>query len=195
MRSEFLTFGEFLWDCLPAGRHGGGAPFNVASQLAQLGRRVSLISAVGRDQSGDDLLQLAKSRGVNVSLVSRVAHLPTGTVSVTLDQQGNPSYEIFAPVAWDEITVTAEVLSQVKQGRALAFSSLGLRFPHNREQLGKLLAIPGPLKLFDANLRPPFAEPELVVSFARQSDILKFNEEELRAVTAWIEGKRSNPVI
>ena len=37
MNSEFYTFGEILWDCLPSGRHAGGAPFNVAAHLVQLG--------------------------------------------------------------------------------------------------------------------------------------------------------------
>ena len=49
MHTDFYAFGEILWDCLPSGRHAGGAPFNVAAHLAQLGASASLISSVGRD--------------------------------------------------------------------------------------------------------------------------------------------------
>ena len=41
MARDFYAFGEILWDCLPSGRHVGGAPFNVTAHLAQLGVSVS----------------------------------------------------------------------------------------------------------------------------------------------------------
>jgi fructokinase len=62
MNTEFYAFGEILWDCLPSGRHAGGAPFNVAAHLAQLGASVSLISAVGRDPLGDEILKVAEDK-------------------------------------------------------------------------------------------------------------------------------------
>jgi fructokinase len=81
MNTEFYTFGEILWDCLPSGRHAGGAPFNVASHIAQLGVSASLLSAVGQDSLGDEILEVAKQKGVNVEFVGRARiGLPTGTV-------------------------------------------------------------------------------------------------------------------
>src|SRR4249919_3276922 len=80
MNTEFYTFGEILWDCLPSGRHAGGAPFNVASHLAQLGVSVSLLSAVGQDPLGDEILEVAQNKRVNVQFVGRARiGLPTGT--------------------------------------------------------------------------------------------------------------------
>src|SRR5438876_1513055 len=81
MNTEFYTFGEILWDCLPSGRHAGGAPFNVAAHIAQLGVSVSLLSSVGQDALGDEILGVAKQKGVNVEFVDRARiGLPTGTV-------------------------------------------------------------------------------------------------------------------
>jgi fructokinase len=98
MNTEFFTFGEILWDCLPSGRHAGGAPFNVAAHLAQLGVSVSLISAVGQDSLGDEMLEVAKNKGVNVEFVGRVRiGLPTGTVIATVDATGNATYELVQP--------------------------------------------------------------------------------------------------
>ena len=41
-------FGEILWDILPTGRQPGGAPFNVAVHLHQLGLPVRFISRGGQ---------------------------------------------------------------------------------------------------------------------------------------------------
>src|SRR6202043_1217610 len=101
MNTEFFTFGEILWDCLPSGRHAGGAPFNVAAHLAQLGVSASLISSVGRDALGDEILKVAQDKKVDTKFVTRARiGLPTGTVLVTVDANGNATYELVHPVAW-----------------------------------------------------------------------------------------------
>ena len=87
MPAEFYAFGEILWDCLPSGKHAGGAPFNVAAHLAQIGVSSALISCVGRDPLGDEILEVAGHKRVNVEFVTRARiGLPTGTVLVTLDE-------------------------------------------------------------------------------------------------------------
>src|SRR5271165_2185932 len=125
MNTEFYTFGEILWDCLPSGRHAGGAPFNVAAHIAQLGVSVSLLSAVGQDSLGDEILDVAQDKGVNVNFVVRARiGLPTGTVLATVDALGNATYELVQPVAWDEIIVTDEALEGVAKAGAFVFGSL-----------------------------------------------------------------------
>src|ERR1700686_4537695 len=140
MNAEFFTFGEILWDCLPSGRHAGGAPFNVASHLAQLGVSVSLLSAVGQDPLGDEILEVAKNKGVNVEFVSRARiGLPTGTVIATVDALGNATYELVQPVAWDEIIVADEKTAAGAKGGAFFLGPLGSPSPYNLEQLDRLL--------------------------------------------------------
>jgi len=88
MNTEFYAFGEILWDCLPSGRHAGGAPFNVSAHLVQLGASASLISAVGQDSLGDEILKVAEEKGVNTQFVTRARiGLATGTVLVTVDDK------------------------------------------------------------------------------------------------------------
>jgi fructokinase len=77
-----------------------------------------------------------------------------------VDALGNATYELVQPTAWDEITLPPEALVAVAKADALIFGSLATRSPYNLEQLDRLLALKGPLKFFDANLRPPFADPE-----------------------------------
>lgn len=185
--TEFYAFGEILWDCLPSGRYAGGAPFNVAADLAQLGVSVSLISAVGRDLLGDEILQVAVDKHVNVDFVRRVrVGLSTGTVIATVDAKGNATYELVQPAAWDEITVPDDALGAAGESRALTFGSLAGRSLYNREQLDRLLAVQGPLKFFDVNLRPPFVDAQLIVDLAKRADVIKLNDGELGKLASWL---------
>ena len=197
MNTEFFTFGEILWDCLPSGRHAGGAPFNVAAHIAQLGVSVSLLSAVGQDPLGDEILEVAKNKGVNVEFVSRARiGLPTGTVIATVDALGNATYELVQPVAWDEIIVADQAIDAVAKAGAFIFGSLASRSPYNLEQLDRLLAVTGPLKFFDVNLRPPFADPKRIVELARRADVLKLNHDEVGQIASWLrtgEAKANPP--
>ena len=187
MNTDFYAFGEILWDCLPSGRHAGGAPFNVAAHLAQIGVSAALISCIGRDSLGDEILQVAKDKGVNTEFVTRARiGLATGTVLVTVDAKGNATYELVQPAAWDEIRVPADALEAVSKSRALIYGSLAGRSPYNLEQLARLLEVQGPLKFFDVNLRPPFADPPLVMELAKRAHVLKLNDGEVGQLAHWL---------
>lgn len=187
MSSEFFAFGEILWDCLPSGKHAGGAPFNVTAHLAQIGVSSALISSVGRDALGDEILAVAGHKRVNVDFVTRARiGLPTGTVRVTIDANGNATYELVHPVAWDEISVSAEALEAVSRARALVYGSLAGRSPYNLLQLEQLLQVKGPMKFFDVNLRPPFADPALVIRLGKRADVLKLNDGEVGQLASWV---------
>ncbi len=197
MNTEFYTFGEILWDCLPSGRHAGGAPFNVAAHLVQLGVSASLISAIGQDPLGDEILKVAQDKGVNTQFVTRARiGLATGTVLATVDACGNATYELVQPVAWDEIRVLPTTVEAVAQARGLIFGSLAGRSPYNLDQLNLLLAIEGPMKFFDVNLRPPFGQPELVMNLAKHADVIKLNDDEAGKLASWVrtgEAKLDTP--
>ena len=187
MQTDFYAFGEILWDCLPSGRHAGGAPFNVTAHLAQIGVSASLISCIGRDMLGDEILKVAQDKRVNTQFVARARiGLGTGTVLVTVDAKGNATYELVQPAAWDEISVPGEALEAVSKARALIYGSLAGRSPYNLEQLARLLEVEGPLKFFDVNLRPPFADPPLVMELAKRAHVLKLNDGEVGQLAHWL---------
>lgn len=187
MPAEFYAFGEILWDCLPSGKHAGGAPFNVAAHLAQIGVSSALISCVGQDSLGDEILQVARDKKVDVEFVTRArVGLATGTVLVTLDEDRNASYELVQPAAWDEIRVPDAALHAVGQARAFIYGSLAGRSPYNLTQIDRLLDLKGTIKFFDVNLRPPFADPPLVIELAKRADVLKLNDIEVGQLAHWI---------
>lgn len=194
--ADVYAFGEILWDFLPSGRHVGGAPFNVCAHLAQLGLRPALVSAVGRDDLGDEILKVAADKRVDTRFVVRAgADLPTGTVRAELDQNQNATYEILQPAAWDFIEVGPEARQAIGNGRALVYGSLAGRSPKNLTELETLLTTRGPIKLFDVNLRAPFDDPEIVLRLARRADVLKLNDEEMGLLSTFIQTGRAKPNI
>ena len=153
-----------------------------------------LLSAVGQDSLGDEILEVAQHKGVNVQFVGRARiGLPTGTVVATVDAMGNATYELVQPVAWDEIIVSAEAVEAVAKADALIFGSLASRSPYNLEQLDRLLALKGPLKFFDVNLRPPFTDPERIVELAAHADVIKLNHDEVGQIASWLRTGEATP--
>jgi fructokinase len=194
MAADFYAFGEIVWDCLPSGRHAGGAPFNVAAHLAQIGVSSALVSCVGRDPLGDELLAIARDKRVDVEFVTRArVGLETGIVLANLDEHGNGTYEVVQPTAWDEIRVSNEAVEAVGSARAFIFGSLAGRSPYNLQQVDRLLEVKGPMKFFDVNLRPPFVDPPLVMELAKRADVLKLNHDELGRLASWVHTGEATP--
>ena len=170
--------GELLWDMLPTGRQCGGAPANVVYHINQLGLPAFMISSVGNDADGDDLLAWLRTKNIDCRFVTRNS-LPTGRVTVTLDN-GIPSYEIHKPAAWDAIAVTPELLEACKSFKAFVFGSLSQRCKESEEAIKTVMsALPFDcLKVFDINLRQSFYTKEIISASLAASDILKLNDEE-----------------
>ncbi len=179
MRS-ILCFGEALWDCLPEGRFIGGAPLNVAFHLNQLGSMAYPVTAVGRDELGQELVTQLKHWSVDTRFVARHAALPTGTVTVQLDANRNAHYTINEGVAWDDIPVTPELLTVATEVDAIIYGTLAQRTARNRHQLSLLLEkAPGAFKVCDVNLRPPYDTAERVWELIREADLIKLNDTEI----------------
>ena len=173
-----FTFGEALWDCLPAGLFFGGAPINAAYHLTRRGARVAPITSVGRDFLGDEALRRMENTGLDLSWVYRDNEWPTGAVEVELDDQGSARYQFLTPVAWDRIVVTADLARAADKAEALIFGTLAQRSEQNHRELEKLLKKDHWLRVYDVNLRPPYDDPALVFSLAQYADLLKLNDDE-----------------
>jgi fructokinase len=180
MNLPVLCFGEVLWDFLPHGTFPGGAPFNVAYHLHRLGVSVCPISAVGRDDLGEQLILRLTQWGVSTAAITRHATLPTGRVSATLSPQGDAHYLIARDAAWDRITVGPDALKAAATSPALVFGSLALRSPANRTALKQLIAVQSAnaWRVFDVNLRAPHDDLALVREYAFLANVLKLNATE-----------------
>lgn len=171
--------GEALWDMLPEGKKIGGAPANFAYHAAQFGMDTMAVSALGDDDLGNEIAQKFAEKKLNV-LMPRVP-FPTGTVQVSLDAQGVPTYDIKEGVAWDNIPFTPELEEVARNCRAVCWGSLAQRNEVSRNTIHRFLdATPKDcLKIFDINLRQNFYNEELLLESFKRCDILKINDEEL----------------
>lgn len=101
-----VGLGELLWDLFPGGKQLGGAPANFAYMTSLLGDRAKIAGRVGRDALGTEAIRVLESLHLDTSQLQEDDLHPTGTVVVSLDSDGQPSYEITDRVAWDFLQPT-----------------------------------------------------------------------------------------
>jgi len=185
MKKIVVGMGEALFDCLPEGKKIGGAPANFAYHALQQGFDSRVVSAIGKDEDGDEILRIFREKNLQ-GIIERVP-FPTGTVQVTLDAAGVPQYEIKQGVAWDNIPWTLELGELAKQTDAVCFGSLAQRSEVSRNTILNFLdAMPTDdehLKIFDINLRQHFYSKEVLVESVKRCNVLKINDEELDLVS------------
>ncbi|MFA4047454.1 carbohydrate kinase [Prevotella sp. PCHR] len=181
MKDIIVGMGEALWDVLPEGKKIGGAPANFAYHISQFGLSSCVVSAVGDDLLGNEIIANFTSKGLN-SLIEKVPY-PTGTVQVEIDQAGVPQYEIKENVAWDNIPYTEQLEDIAKKTKAVCFGSLAQRNVVSRETINRFLDVMpkdnDPLIVFDINLRQGFYNKEILCNSMKRCNILKINDEEL----------------
>lgn len=181
---KVVGLGELLWDMLPDGKKLGGAPANFAYHISQFGLDGVAVSAIGNDGPGLEIVSVLDDKEVN-SLLS-VVDFPTGTVQVTLDSEGIPSYEIKTGVAWDNIPFTPEMQRLASETTAVCFGSLAQRNSVSRATINAFLdSMPegdGVYKVFDINLRQKFYDRDIIDSSMKRCNILKINDEEIITV-------------
>lgn len=177
--------GEALWDVLPEGKKIGGAPANFAYHVSQFGLNSRVVSAVGKDKLGMEILE--NFRGKQLNCMIETVPYPTGTVQVELDAEGVPCYDIKEGVAWDNIPYTPALQGLARQTQAICFGSLGQRSVISRETINRFLDdmpdTPDTLKIFDINLRQGFYTKEILCNSFGKCNILKINDEELVTVS------------
>ncbi|MFG0255713.1 MAG: PfkB family carbohydrate kinase [Rhodopirellula sp. JB053] len=202
-----IIVGEVLWDCFSEQDGGkrilGGAPLNVAWNLAGLGMDPLFISAVGDDELGHEIIQRMKSFGMETEGVAVLPGVDTGTVQVTL-QDGEPHYDIVKGVAWDQIPTPTHALSELISDRMAAahranlpalmyHGSLAFRDERSRATLTKLRdkILHDPIRasaFFDVNLRAPHYTSSLLDELRRSASFIKLNLDELGELGSEADG-------
>ena len=185
MNDIIVGMGVALWDVLPEGKKIGGAPANFAYHVSQFGLPSCVVSAIGDDKLGAEIIENFNAKGLQ-QLIETVPY-PTGTVQVEIDQAGIPQYEIKENVAWDNIPYTARLENLAQRTRAVCFGSLAQRSVVSRTTINRFLdAMPhdnDPLVVFDVNLRQGFYNKDILCNSMKRCNILKINDEELVTVS------------
>jgi len=177
--------GELLWDELPGGRALGGAPGNFAWHAHALGLTGVVISRVGDDEDGREILERLGDLGLRRDLVEKDPAHPTGLSTVSVDSAGVPSFHVHENAAWDFISPGPELYRAAPLVDAVNFGTLGQRCPVSRQTTREFLARTRPeaIRLFDLNLRPPHYTPEVIAESLALASVVKLNDHELSVVS------------
>ena len=183
-----VCFGEILYDIFPDKERIGGAPLNVASRLSSMGIETEMISRVGADEKGEQLLDYLKARNIEIGNIVKDERHPTGMVKVNLSASGSATYEITHPSAWDKIEMSAGMVESVQHADAFVFGSLVCRDEVSRKALFELIP-KAKYRVLDFNLRPPHYSEDLLLELLQHAEFIKFNDDELFEIAAMMGSK------
>ena len=180
---RILGIGELLWDMLPEGPQLGGAPANYGVMAARLGNDAAILSRIGQDSLGNQALKVLQPFPVDCTHLQTDSEQPTGRVSVSLEE-GQPSYTIHQPVAWDFLALTEDWLREAGRADAVCFGSLAQRSEHSRNTIHALVRATRPqcVRIFDVNLRAPFYTAAIVRDSLQLASVMKMNDAEVPLV-------------
>lgn len=182
------ALGEILWDLIGDQELLGGATFNFSVQLSRLGHDVAFLSAVGDDDRGRRALQAAQQFGLSTKFIHTTTDAPTGTVSVTVDTQGQPSYVLHRPAAYDFVA-----LAEIPDPQWIYHGTLQLIEPRMRALLDDLIRrYPAARRFYDINLRKDSYTTPLVLDLLEYANVVKLNDDELEHVQKMTGAHRSS---
>jgi len=181
--TSVLCFGEVLFDLFPTGAKPGGAPMNVAIQLQKLGVSSGVISRVGNDDLGKQLIAFLNTKSVNTELIQTDLEHGTGTVRVNVDKNDDPVYTVIGKVAWDYIDDS--FLEEEINPKYIVHGSLICRSIESTNSFQKLLENTNAKVVFDLNVRSPYYSKSIIDGLMKTAHIVKMNFEEFKMLKEW----------
>ncbi|HHE54912.1 MAG TPA: carbohydrate kinase [Caldithrix abyssi] len=186
MSHKILSVGEMLWDAFPEGLFLGGAPFNVACHLHTLGCHVKMLSRIGEDILGREIVDRMHQKKMDISLIQIDSTHDTGLVKVQLNEKGIPKFKIVQPSAWDFIELNKKLEHTLVDTDVLIFGTLAQRSAKTRSTIQQI-RLKVKFNVYDVNLRPPFDDREIVLESLEGNWIVKLNDDELQVLSAWFD--------
>lgn len=180
-----IGLGELLWDCFGDERRPGGAPANVAFQANQLGCRGTVVTRVGQDALGTELLNFLTQQQLSTEYVQIDETFPTGTVTVEFSDANDPQYTIHEQVAWDHLQFNEELAELMQQAQAVCFGTLAQREEDSRESIHQCLAATNSdcLVVYDINLRQKYYDRRWIERSLTAAKIVKLNQDEVQILS------------
>ncbi len=188
---DVLVVGEALVDIVMTSdgivkaEHPGGSPANVALGLARLGRRVSLLTRVGRDERGRTITDHLRASGVHIVAAS-VTDAATSTAAAVVDADGVATYDF--DIDW-RLPDTVRSLDDLAPARALHTGSIAAFLaPGGDAVIDLVAAARGRMTVsYDPNARPRLmgdaaTARERVERVVAECDLVKASDEDL----AWL---------
>src|SRR5271157_5113 len=181
MNFNVVGVGEVLWDLLLTGPQLGGAPANFGYHAHALGAQTQVITRVGNDDYGHEIIRRFHEMGLRDTTVQIDETAPTGTAKVALSGNGLAHFTIQENVAWDYLALTPKAVAVAREADAICFGSLAQRCEPSRNTIQQLVAAApaDALRVFDINLRQQFYSRGLIEQSLQLANVLKLNDDEL----------------
>ncbi len=183
-----VGLGEILWDMLPGGKRLGGAPANFAYHCHALGAEAKVLSAIGDDALGREVIDELNAKGIDVDGIGTNAH-PTGTVEVSVSDSGNARYTFKENAAWDHIELSEGAEKLARRCDAVCFGSLAQRAAVSRKSIEGFLSRTRPdcLRVFDINLRQSYYSRDIIESSLMRANVFKLSDDELEVLRSLLD--------
>lgn len=187
IKPTIVGVGEALFDILPGQARLGGATLNAAVHAHQLlasrqGRGI-VVSRIGQDDLGEDLLQQLRQRGMSTDFIQTDPDHDTGRVYVDVSDPQQPAYEIVEPAAWDVMQFDPELEDLARTCDAIIFGTLAQRNAQSRNTIYRMLELSRhALRLLDVNLRQQFFDHRSIKRSMELATAAKMNQAELATV-------------
>ena len=191
---RLISIGEILWDVIGGREHLGGALLNFSVHAARLGHDVSLVSAVGADPRGDRALEAMLALGLSTDQIQRSDEWPTGIVTVTVADDGQPAFEIHRPAAYDSMKLDKIPPEHLTAWNPdwICYGTLLSMYPGGRRVLFETMdTLPGARCFYDVNLRPKSFTSELVLELLGKANVVKLNQDEVSSLEAMFQRSSS----
>jgi len=203
---EVITIGEILADFVPepvktaspstglkTNAHRlrpGGAPSNVAINLARQGIKSAIIGKLGSDFLGDFLYEFLKKNKVDVSCVTRVKKYRTGLVFVFLGKNGERDFSFYGHPSADTFLSVSDVREDfIKKCSILHFGSISMMAEKSGKATMKAIKLAKKNKKlvsYDPNVRLNLWEgrraqaKKTIKRYFKYADIIKISDSELK---------------
>lgn len=185
-QQTIAVFGEALVDDFFTEQVVGGAPFNVARNLAAFGMNTLMVTRIGEDANGA-LMQREFARfGMSEAGLQIGKGEATGRVVVERSDGGGHRFIILPDQAYDYVE-TAPALAALAQAQpaVLYFGTMAQRHATSRGTVRAMLEESDARRYLDLNVREGQMTERCAFESLHLADIVKVNEDELQELFKW----------
>lgn len=156
----------------------GGKGANQAYAIGRLGGKVSMIGAVGQDESGQILKKNLDSVGVNTDCVMELSDVSTGNAVITVDQEAENSIIVLQGANAELTTAHIDAFKEMISEADVVLMQLEIPVKVV-EYTAKMASEMGKTVILD----PAPAVPDLPETLLKYIDVIKPNETELSVLS------------
>jgi fructokinase len=184
-QQTIAVFGESLVDDFITEQVVGGAPFNVARNLAAFGVATLMVTRIGEDKNGALVRGEFERFGMSAAGLQIDEREATGRVVVERSASGH-RFIILPDQAYDYVESEAALAAMAAASPSvLYFGTMAQRHETSRAALGAMLKASDALRYLDLNVRDGQVTERCAFESLHLADIVKVNEEELQDLFKW----------